>query len=173
MIDDKLQADDALERISNLEKFIADAQQEFDDFKRHFELKILAAEKIRDEKTKDAREQIALLTEGLRQFAQSQISGKVRSVKLPGGTLSFRKQPPKFFFSDLSEANSKDARLINFVKHNAHEFLKVKVEESVDWANFKTKLITDGENVVFADTGEIIDDLHVQMLPDKFTVKTS
>ena len=170
---DKLQAEDAVERIATLEKFIADAQKDFDDFKHHFELKILAAEKIFVDKTKDAREEIAYLSDQLRQFAEPQITEKRRSVKLPTATLSFRKQPPKFLFSDLTEAHAKDARLINFVKHNAHDYLKTKVEESVDWAKFKTKLITDGENVIFADTGEIIDDLHAQILPDKFTVNPS
>ena len=173
MIEDKFQADDAIERISKLEKIISEAQQDFDDFKHHFELKILAAQKIFDEKTKDAREEIALLTEGLRQVAQSQITAKRRSVKLPSGTLSFRKQPPKFLFGDLTEVNAKDPRLINFVKQNAHDYLKVKIEESVDWANFKTKLIADEDKVIFADTGEFLDCLRVQILPDKFTVNLS
>ena len=171
MIEDKLQAEDAIERISKLEARIAAAQKDFDDFKQHFEQKILAAQKIFDEQTKDDREEILLLTEGLRQFAQTQVSDKRRSVKLPTGTLSFRKQPPKFFFDDLTEANSKDERLINFVKHNAADYLKTKVEESVDWANFKTKLIADGDKVFFADTGEVIDNMRVQILPDKFTIK--
>ena len=173
MIEDKLQAEDALERISALEKLIADAQAELDDFKHHFEAKILAAEKIFDDKTKLARDEILLLTEGLRQFAESQITGKVRSVKLPGGTLSFRKQPAKFIFDDLTEPHAKDPRLINFVKQHAASYLKIQTVESVDWANFKTKLIADGDKVFFADTGEFLDNLRAQFLPDKFTVKTS
>lgn len=114
-----------------------------------------------------------MLTEQLRQFAQTQITDKRRSVKLPTGTLSFRKQPTRFFFVDGSEAHAKDPRLINFVKQYADAYLKVQTVESVDWANFKTKLVADGDNVIFADTGEILEDLHAQILPDKFMVNPS
>ena len=72
----------------------------------------------------------------------------------------------------MKEANAQDERLIHFVKHNAYSYLKVKVDESVDWAKFKRQLVIDDNGEVsFKETGELIDGLHAQRLPDKFTVK--
>ena len=169
----KIEADELLEQIKNLESDIKAAEDERDEFKARYEQKISVAEHICEIATKEAREKIALITERLRRFAEVNVTEKRRSIPLPTGTLSFRKQQPKFFFDDLKEASGKDERLIQFVKHNAHEFLKVKVEESVDWLKFKGKLAIDGENVSYSDTGEIIEGLHAQFVPDKFTVQLS
>ena len=117
--------------------------------------------------------QIAQLTEQLRRYAEIHLEDGKKSLNLPSGKLAFRKQAPRYFFDDLKEASSKDERLIRFVKHNAHEFLKVKVEESVDWLKFKSKLVPNGADVFYEETGELIEGLHAQILPDKFTVTTT
>lgn len=177
MYDDDLTATDVeqlLEDITRQEKIIKAAEDKRDELIDHYQLKTLAAQQICDNETQQAREEISYLTDKLRSYAESHITGKKRSLKFPSGTLAFRKQSPKFFFSDdLKEANAKDDRLIHFVKHNAYEYLKVKVDESVDWAAFKAKLKIDGDNVFYAETGELIDGLHAQIMPDKFTVQTS
>ena len=154
----ELAADALLEEIAQREAEIKAAEHERDAFIARYQMKIAAAEDICERKTREARESIALITEELRRYAVTQITDKKRSVTLPGGTLAFRKQEPKFFFDDLKEANGSDERLIHFVKHNAHSFLKVKVEESVDWAKFKRQLSIsdDGSNVFLKDTAEII-----------------
>ena len=171
-IDVKLAADELLEELARLENQIKAAELERDAFIARYNEKILCAEDICERKTREARESIALLTEDLRRYALTQISDNKRSVTLPGGTLQFRKQEPKFFFDDLKEANARDERLIKFVKNNAYSYLKVKLDESVDWMKFKRQLaIDDDGDVSFKETGEIIDGLHAQILPDKFTIK--
>lgn len=167
----KIEADDLIEKIAQEEAAIKAAEAERDDFLAHYQKKISAAEAICDGKCRESRQKIALFTEQLRRYAEVHLTGKSRSIKLPSGMLSFRAQSPKYFFDGLVEVTGSDERLIKFVKHNAHNYLKTKVEEKVDWAAFKSKLKTDGENVFYADTGEIIDGLHAQLLPDKFTVK--
>lgn len=168
-----IEADELLEKIAQHEAAIKAAEAERDAFVKHYEAKISAACALCDKVTSNARQSIASLTESLRRYAETRITDKKRSVSLPSGTLSFRKQSPRFFYDDLKEAGAHDERMIDFVKHNANEYLKVKVEESVDWVKFKTKLTTDGETVCYSETGEIIEGLHVQQLPDKFTVKTA
>ena len=168
----KVEADELLEEMRQCEEQIKAAEADRDAFRALYEQKILNAEHICELATKEAREKITLITEQLRQFAGVHVTDKKRSVSLPTGTLAFRKQPPKFFFDDLKDERlSKDERLIKFVKHNAHEYLKV--EESVDWLKFKGKLAISDGVVSYAETGEIIEGLHAEFLPDKFTVKIS
>ena len=169
-----VEVDDLLAAIADFEKKIKSAESERDALIAHYQEKIFAAGKIFEDKTAQVKLEIASLTERLRRYAVANLpdNGR-RSLVYPSGKLAFRKQPPKFFFDDLTEANGRDERIIHFVKHNAHRFLKVKVEESVDWAQFKTKLSYTGDAVVYKETGEIIDGLHAHILPDKFTVTTS
>jgi len=169
-----IEADELLEQFAAYEAQIAAAVQKRDAFVRHFQAKIDNAFAICDNECKQAKIEMALIMEQLRRYAATQVTDKRRSVDLPGGTLSFCKQSPRFFFDDLTAANGKDERLIHFVKHNAYDYLKVNVEESVDWRAFKRKLeVTDDGNVFYSETGEVIDGLHAQSLPDKFTVTTS
>lgn len=172
MCETAIEADELLARISEQKAIIDAAEAERDAFIDHYQSKIEMAKALCGDKTKDARETIALLTEQLKRYAEANLTGKSRSVKLPSGTLSFRKQQPRFFYDDLTSADAKSERLIDFVKHNAHEFLKVKVEEAVDWEHFRRKLdfSEDGQDVVYTETGEIIDGLRAQMLPDTFKV---
>ena len=115
---------------------------------------------------------MALIEEQLKRYAEVHLPEGRKTVRLPSGTLSFTKQSPRYFFDDLKAAGGKDERLIKFVKHNAFDCLKVKVEESVDWKKFKSRLETsENGDVYFADTGEIIGGLHAQFLPDKFKVE--
>ena len=169
----KIEADSLLEEMRQCEEKIKAAEADRDEFRALYEKKIMNAEHICELATKEAREKIAFITEKLKRFAEVNVTDKRRSVPLPTGTLAFRKQPPRFFFDDLKEASGKDERLIKFVKHNANEYLKVKVEESVDWLQFKSKLAISDGIVSYAETGEIIEGLHAEFLPDKFTVKIS
>ena len=165
-------ADALLEEIETCEEKIKEAERECEALISRYNAKIYTAKELCEKKCRFARESIALLTEELRRYAETQVTGKKRSVQLPSGTLSFRKQEPKFFFDDLKEANAQDSRLIGFARQNAPEYLIAKVEESMDWAKFKHQLvIDDGGGVSFKETGEIIEGLHAKLRPDKFTVK--
>lgn len=163
-------ADTILEQIADFQAKIKVFENERDALISRYNGKISAAQIICDDATKPFREEIAALTEQLRRFAVERTSDKKRSVKLPSGTLAFRKVQPKFFF-DNAEVNATSDRLIQFVKQNAPDFLKVKTVESADWANFKKQLVIDGDNAYIKDTGEIVDGLTVQQFPDEFNVK--
>lgn len=175
MIETKIEADETIEQIKNLQSQITAAESERDEFKAHYNAKIAAAEIICANKVDTLQSQIALLTEELKRFAQANLPADKKTIALPSGTLKFRKSAPQFFYDDLKPVSNTDARLIKFVKHNAHDFYKVTYTEAVDWAKFKPKLkiSDDGTAVFFEDTGEVIDGLHAQRLPDKFEVKTS
>lgn len=167
-----IEVDDLLEKYAAYRTEIAAAEQKRDSFIAHYQAKIAKARDICEGECKAAKIEMALIEEQLKRYAETQITEKRRSVKLPSGTLSFRKQSPRYFFDDLKEADGKNERLISFVKHNAHEYLKVKVEEAVDWQKFKGKLQIDaGGEVFYSETGEFIEGLHAQFLPDSFKVE--
>ena len=169
-----IEVDEMLERYAEIERAIAASEQKRDNFIAHYEAKIAAAQKICEGECKSARAEMALIAEQLKRYAAVNLPEGRKSINLPSGTLSFTKQSPRFFFDDLKAANGKDERLIKFVKHHAYDYLKVTVDEAVDWKKFKTRLeTTESGDVYFADTGEIIEGLHAQFLPDQFTVKLS
>lgn len=165
-----VEVEEMLDAISGYEELISVAEMERDALTAHYKGKITAAEEICEQKCLPLRAEIALLVEQLRCYAEANTTEKRRSVRLPSGTLSFRKQAPRFYFDD-GEANAQNPTLLKFVKANGGKYLKV--EESVDWANFKPRLQCIGEHVVYDETGEIIEGMKAQILPDKFTVKTS
>lgn len=169
-----IEVDELLERYAAIEKAIASFEQKRDSFIAHYQAKIAKAEKICEDECKSAKAEMALIAEQLKRYAEVNLPDGRKSINLPSGTLTFRKQSPRFFFDDLKAANGKDERLIKFVKHHAFDCLKVKVDESVDWTKFKSRLeTTENGDVYFADTGEMIEGLHAQFLPDKFTVELS
>lgn len=169
----KLDADALLEQIAEYEKEISMAESERDEFIAHYQEKISRAQDICDKRCNEVKIAIAYLSEQLRSFASELVTDKKRSVNLPSGTLSFRKQSPKFFFDDAKEVTADNSRLIELVKKSAPDYLKVKTVETADWAKFKAQLVIDGDSVYFKDTGELIDGLRAQIPPDKFTVKTN
>ena len=73
---------------------------------------IFEADEILENKTVRDRQEIALLEEELRRFAADNLPENKKSISLPSGTLSFRKQPPKFYLDGKELGN--DERLVAF-----------------------------------------------------------
>ena len=98
----------------------------------------------------------------LRPYAEKQLEGsKLRSIKLPNGTVGFRKAQPS--------VERDDTKLLQFAKSSLPEFVKVK--ESVDWSGMKKELILSGDTYVTKD-GEVVDGVKVTPAgPDNFYVK--
>ena len=170
MITTKIEAEELLGKISRHKAAIKKAEDERDAFIAHFESKIQRAHEIFNQSTENARNEIAFAEELLRRFAAANLPEGKKSIDLPSGKLSFRKQAPQFFFDDLKEVNAYDPRLIDFCKSNAPEFVKRKVTETADWSEMKKRLSFDGGKVFFSDSGELIEGLTAQEFPDKFTV---
>ena len=165
-----IEADELLEELAKHEAVIKAAEAERDEFIDHYEAKISHAREICDSKTIEARQAKALLEERLKRYATSRITDKKKSIALPTATMSFRRQQPKIFDDKAREVNGSNEWLIEFVRKNMSDLLKVKVIESVDWLQFKTRLTTDGEVVSMKESGEVINGLHAQQLPDKFKI---
>ena len=168
----KIEAEELLEKIARHKAAIKQAADERDAFIAHFKDKIQRAHDIFKQSTENARNEIVFAEELLRRFAVDNLPEGKKSINLPSGKLAFRAQPPKFFFDD-KEVSGNDPRLIDFCKGNAPELVKTKVTETADWAEMKKRLIVNGEQVCFADTGEILEGVRVQEFPDKFTVATA
>ena len=155
----KIQADELLEQIAQYQAQIKAAEDERDKFISHYEMKIANANDICEEATEHARQRIAELTEVLRRFAAANLPDGRKSIKLPSGTLKFRKTEPKYFINGR-EASGKSAELLTFAKANAPEY--VKTTEYVDWSGLKRFL---------QETGELIDGMEIQEYPDAFKVE--
>ena len=104
---------------------------------------------------------IEYFTELLKIYAMEQLQGtKKKTVTLPSGSLSFKKQSPEFV--------KKDDELLAFVKESVPEF--VKITESVDWGEMKKTCYIEGNRLVTVD-GEIVQGVTVNERDDVFTVK--
>lgn len=87
------------------------------------------------------------------------LNGK-KSYKLPFGTLQMRKKPAKL--------ERDDEKLMKVAKPMG----LIKVKESLNWAEFKKRLIIDGYKVIDRETGELIDGITViEAEGDEFSVK--
>lgn len=94
----------------------------------------------------------------LQPYLESAIAGtKKKSVKLPNGTIGFRRSTN--FVKD-------DNALLDYLKGNAPAYVKVK--ESVDWANFKKTCKVDGNKLVTED-GEIVPAVTVEEVNTIYT----
>ena len=168
----RLEAEQILTLIVEQQAQIQAEEKERDALVDYYCQKITRAQDICEKNTREAKELVAYYTEQLRAYAAENVTEKKRSVPLPSGTLSFRKQSPKFYL-DGKEFKNNDERLIAVVKQVAPEYVKVKTEEYTDWAKFKGKLLIVDDGVVFEETGEFIPDMRGKIEPDKFTVTLS
>lgn len=107
--------------------------------------------------------QINYFSRMLESYATKELQdSKKRSIKLPYGTLSIKKQQDKYEYDD--------EQILKWLKHNKQDkYIKVKTEETVDKKNLKKE--------GFAHNGKLyIDDVPVEGIvvtkqPDKFEVK--
>lgn len=97
----------------------------------------------------------------LKPYAAQQLKdGNKKTLSLPSGKMSFRKQSPKF------EKNEEE--LFVFVKKTYPDFIVTK--ESVEWGAFKNTLKIEDGRAVTSD-GEILDCVTVIPQEDSFYVK--
>lgn len=156
--------------IRRLEKSIHDAELKRDQSILFYQRCIAEAQDVFRKDTADDRFQLENLMRSLQRYFDENPPTKGKSLKFAGGKFGYSKRTPKFFY-DGTPAASDNAALLEFVKSNHAQFVRTK--EFVDWDKLRKNLDFDGDNVTLADTGEIIPDMKVQQLPDKFTVKTT
>lgn len=162
------QAEDILADVARHRKLIADAEERRKSF---IAACTQQADSFFDKETSESRAELDLLIAKLHDFAEQNLPDDKKTIAFPNGRLTFRKEPPKFFFDDNTEVSGKDKRLVDFVQGGAPEFLKTVLY--VDWAKFKPKLQIDSDgSVCYSNTGEILPNVHAEFAEDKFSVIT-
>jgi hypothetical protein len=105
--------------------------------------------------------QIEYLSELVRPFAEGRLKdAKKRSLKLPCGTIGFRKAQPKFDFDN--------DKLLPWAKVNVPD--QVETKESVKWGELKKTLAFEQGKAITKD-GEVVPGIMVTEQPDSFYVK--
>lgn len=123
--------------------------------------RVLQIESWAQKETENIADQIAFFESLLQPWAERELAeSKRRSIKLPQGTLGFRKSQPKF--------DRDEDKLLPWVKDNKPEHLVVR--ESVDWAGLKKRL-TVANGIAITEEGEVVPGVTVTRVPDKFYVK--
>ena len=84
------------------------------------------------------------------------------SYKLLNGKLVLKKQQPEYLRDE--------AALVGWARQAAPAFVQVK--ESVNWGELKKLTALDGEAVVLAETGEVIQGIIARERPDVFEVQS-
>ena len=163
-----VEVEERLEMLRELNEQIDSAAVRRDTFKQHYQQKIAKADEIFELDTKEFRAQVDELTEQLRRYAQTHITGKKKSLKFPGGTLCFTKQQPLFFIDGQVITND-NPTLIDLVRNSSPELIQTK--ETARWGEFKKRLEVIDDAVYFKDTGECIPALRAQVEADKFSIK--
>lgn len=165
------QVEEIFQQMHDLQAEINEAAQKRDASIRFFQNRILAAEKNFEDETKQLQQEITELTCLLEGYYDENPPKRKKSIPFSGGQMGKVKQSPIFSFDDGEQLSSGNKKLLEYVKGNAPDYLKIK--ESVDWDKFRKELVIDGDNVIFEGTGEIIDGLNYQLRPDKFIVKVN
>lgn len=120
-------------------------------------------ETFRDEKLRTFTKQYAYYEGLLKNFTEHQlVNSKKKSVNLPFGTLSMKKQPAKWDYND--------EELLAWMKKNKPELINSKVSESVDKKQVKSLVGKDVVGEIEID-GKKVDGVVVTPQPDKFSVK--
>ena len=92
---------------------------------------------------------------------ERELDPKIKSIKLPHGTVRFKKQQPEYVRDE--------PKLIDWAKESQRMDL-VKIKESFDWSTLKKDITVVAGNVVDKVTGEIIEHVKVVEREDKFEV---
>lgn len=154
VVDNLDKAEWAVRKIASYE----DAKKEAEDLakKRIDQIRAwLESEKATNDK------QIEYLSELVRPFAETRLKdAKKRSIKLPCGTIGFRKAAPK--------VERDEDKLLPWVKVNAPD--KYETMELIKWGELKKVLKFKGDKAITED-GEVVPGIMVAEQPDSFYVK--
>lgn len=88
---------------------------------------------------------------------------KFKTLKLPNGELSFRKQQPEWILDD--------EKVIKALKESGKDDL-IKVTEKPKKDEIKKAFKAHGNKAINPETGEVVDGITIEERPEKFGVKT-
>lgn len=167
---DELEAYELAEQHKALLDKVAEVEAKRQKYLQLFQKRIQETNDVCDAEIKPLLGEIEFLEEKLRRYTQSHITDKCKTIKMPGVDMSLKKRQPKFFDPTLKEVNGYNDWLIGYAEQHAKDCIKVKEIKSVDWLKFKGKLKIDDDLVSFRETGEVIEGLQAQQLPDEFKI---
>ena len=165
-----MEIEQKLLEIRELENQFHDAEIKRDNSIEFYQRRIADTEKVFKSDTYDIRIKLENLLIQLKTFYDENPPTKGKSLKFAGGKFGYSKHTPKFYV-DGKPASSDNLALLGYVKEHCPQFVRTK--DFVDWDKLKKNLDFDGDNVILADTGEVIPEMKVQTLPDKFSVKVT
>lgn len=165
-----MEIEQTLLEIRELENQIHDAEIKRDNSIEFYRRRIAEAEKVFGTDTYDARIKLENLLIQLKDFYDENPPTKGKSHKFAGGKFGYSKQPTKFFV-DGKPAASDNPALIDYAKKFCPHYLRYK--ETVDWSKLKDEIYVEDGAAYLKSTGEVIPDMKVQTLPDKFSVKVT
>lgn len=164
----ELEVEERLERLHELNAEIERARERCEIFTSHYRQKIIQAEENFETDTFSLRQEIDSLMVGLRRFAETNITGKRKSIKFPSGTLQLTKQSPQFFIGGAA-VDKDNPKLIELARSLDADLIQSK--EVVRWSELKKRLeVDESGNVYLSDTGEIVPDMRAKIIPDKFSI---
>ena len=118
-------------------------------------------QQYREDRMRPLDNQIAFYEEALRTFAMNEYAEtNKKTIKLPNGTLSIRKQPPKYIYND--------EEVLSFLKeNNLNEYIRVK--EEVNKKDLKKATQINNNNQMMIN-GKEVPGVVVVPQDDKFEV---
>ena len=118
-------------------------------------------QQYREDRMRPLDNQIAFYEEALRTFAMNEYAEtNKKTIKLPNGTLSIRKQPPKYIYND--------EQVLSFLKeNNLNDYIRVK--EEVNKKDLKKAAKITNNNQMMID-GKEVPGVVVVPQDDKFEV---
>lgn len=159
LVKNKSDADFYLKQIAKLRQ----QKEEINDFvDAEIEREVKNYEAYREQSLRPLDGQIAFYEEALRTFALNEFeeTGK-KTIKLPNGSVTIRKQPPKFVYDD--------EQIIDFLQENNMDtYTKTKVE--VNKKELKKYGAVNNDNQLIVD-GKVVPGVIVIPQEDKVEVK--
>lgn len=122
----------------------------------------------KEQQTEGNNRSIEYLTALLEPYAKLQLSGKSKTVKMPSGNVSFKKVSAGYFIAG-EKADGKNQRLLDYVRQSDPEYLKI--EESVNWSEFKNSLTLTSSGQIVTASGEILGFMSAIEYPDSVSIK--
>lgn len=161
VIDTAEKADWAIRKIIRL-------QQKNDDVKQLAEMQINKIKQWQVQESEGNDSSIQYFTSLLEPYAKSQLNGKSKTVKMPSGSISFRAVSPEYVIAG-SKVDGNNIKLLEYIRQSDVEYLKI--EESVNWTEYKKTLTLTSTGQIITSDGEILGFMSALELPDSISVK--
>ena len=160
VVDDLSKAEWAMKKIAEKESKISELKEQA--LKMHADIDIW----LKGETEKFESDKIYFQL-SLQPYVDEQLKdSKKKSLKLPSGTVGYRKGTQKFKYKG-NDITAKSPEFIEFIEKNSPDY--IETVKNVKWADFKKTLKIDGDKVISQD-GEILD-ITVQQSEDTFYAK--